>query len=499
MRHLAIITATIVALAGTAAAGTLEQVTGFGSNPGALAMWRYRPTTPAANAPLVVFMHGCSQSHTDAAAVGWTQLADQYGFYVVFPEQVTANNPIKCFNWAGEYGDVANLTRGQGENLSVKQMVDKMKADFAIDAARVYVAGFSAGAGFASVMLATWPDVFAGGAIMAGLPYRCATTVNGAYACQQLNAHPELKHTPAEWGDLVRNAFPGYAGARPRVVIFHGTADSTVSPDNQVELIDQWTNVGGADQTADETATVSGHERARYKSGATVVVESWRLASMGHAVAMGNDPEHACAPAGTYTESRNLCAAYRAAQFFGILGGVVEPPMDAGVIDAPMGGVDAGPVDAGVGPDAGAPPIDAGVPGAPTVRLTAPADGAEVSGAVTLSADASAGDGVVRVEFKIDGVLKGSDGTAPYTYRWQTANVDDGEHAIEAVVYDRFEVSASDAITVVVAGAAGNPGDPSTVDPIPCGCRAEGGGGAVGVLGVGALVLGLVRRRRARA
>ena len=94
MRHLAIITATIVLLAGTAAAGTLEQVTGFGSNPGALAMWRYRPTAPAANAPLVVFMHGCSQSHTDAAAVGWTQLDDLYGFYVVFPEQVTANNPI---------------------------------------------------------------------------------------------------------------------------------------------------------------------------------------------------------------------------------------------------------------------------------------------------------------------------------------------------------------------------------------------------------------------
>ena len=67
------------------------------------------------------------------------------------------------------------------------------------------------------------------------------------------------------------------------------------------------------------------------------------------------------------------------------------------------------------------------------------------------------------------------------------------------MVYDRFEVSATDAITVVVAAPTGSPGDPSTVDPIPCGCRAEGGGGAVGMLGVGALVLGLVRRRRARA
>lgn len=497
MRTLALALAATAALATTAAAGTLEQVTSFGSNPGALAMWRYVPSSPAPHAPLVVFMHGCSQSHTDAAAVGWTQLADQYGFYVVFPEQTTANNPIKCFNWAGEYGDVANLTRGQGENLSVKQMVDKMIADRDVDPTRVFVAGFSAGAGFTSVMLATWPDVFAGGAIMSGLPYRCATTVNGAYACQQLNTHPELKHTPAEWGDLVRAAFPGYTGPRPRVVIFHGTSDSTVSPDNQLELIDQWTNVAGADQTADETATVSGHERTRYKAGATVVVESWKLASMGHAVAMGNDPEHACAPAGTYTESRNLCAAYRAAQFFGILGGVVEPPTDAGVpIDAPMGG----PVDAGV-PPIDAPtgqPVDAAVPGAPTVHLTAPTDGDEVSGAVTITAEAAAGDGVARVEFKVDGVLKGSDGSAPYQYRWQTANAGAGAHTIEATVFDRFEVTATDSIGVTVADVTGNPADPSTVDPIPCGCRADGGRGVGGVAALGAVVLGAVGRRRRR-
>lgn len=492
-----LVLAALAASATAAAAGTLEQVPSFGSNPGALTMWRYLPTTPAPHAPLVVFMHGCSQTHSDAALTGWTQLADQYGFYVVFPEQQTANNPIRCFNWAGEYGDPANLVRGQGENLSVKQMVDKMIADRDIDPARVFVAGFSAGAGFASVMLATWPDVFAGGAILSGIPYRCATTVNGAYNCQALASHPELKKTPAEWGDLVRAAFT-YAGPRPRVVIFHGASDAIVSVDNQTELVDQWTNVLGTDQTADETATIAGHTRTRYKTGATTLVESWRIASMGHAVAMGADPEHACPPTGgSYIESRNLCTAYRAATFFGIAGGVVEPPTDAGVIDAP------GPVDAGVG-DAPAPidagtDVDAGEPGAPSIALVAPGAGDEVSGVVEIEAAASAGAGVARVEFSIDGVLKGSDGTAPYRYRWQTANVDVGEHTIEATVFDRFEVSASTSRTVVVA-AAGEPGADETVDPIPCGCRTDGGTGAAGAAGASALVLAaLMRRRRVRS
>lgn len=477
----------LVTNARRADAGTLEQVPSFGSNPGALVMWRYVPSSPAPHAPLVVFMHGCSQSHTDAAAVGWTQLADAYGFYVVFPEQATGNNPVRCFNWAGEYGDPANLVRGQGENLSVKQMVDKMKADRDVDGTRVYVTGFSAGGAFASVMMATWPDVFAGGAIMSGLPYRCATTVNGAYACQQLASHPELKKTPAEWGDLVRAAHQGYAGARPRVVIFHGASDSVVSVDNQGELVDQWTNVLGTDQTADETATIAGHQRTRYKVGGTTVVESWRIASMGHAVAMGNDPERACPPSGgTYIESRNLCAVYRAAQFFGLTGGgVVDPPIDAGMPDGPMGG----PIDAGV-PDA------AGMPGAATVRLTAPDDGAEVSGVVEIAAEASAGDGVARVEFRVDGVVKTSDGSAPYTYRWQTANVAPGEHELEAVVFDRFEVSASDRRTVTVVEGGGGSADGSQVDPIPCGCHAQGGASAAAIVGVAGAVLLVVGRRR---
>jgi len=311
--------ATVVVLAAPARAGVMKQVPSFGSNPGALAMWRYEPDTPAASPAVVVVMHGCTQDHTAAAATGWNTLADAHGFYVIYPEQSTSNNPLRCFNWAGEYGDTANLVRGQGENLSIKQMVDKAIADNGVDPARVYIVGFSAGGAMVPVMLATWPDVFAAGAVEAGVPYRCATSVNGAYNCQSIGSHAELKHTPAAWGDLVRAADPGYTGPWPRVAIFHGSADTTVSPDNQIELIKQWTNVHGADQTADETAMIGAHTRERYKAGGVVVVESYRIEGMGHAVAMGDDPVMPCPPmGGTYIEDRDLCAAARAVDFFGI-------------------------------------------------------------------------------------------------------------------------------------------------------------------------------------
>src|SRR5262249_29198245 len=165
-------------------------------------------------------------------AAGWNELADAARFYLVYPEQNSSNNPLRCFNWAGEYGDPANLQRGQGENESIKEMVDKMEADYSIDRNRVYVAGFSAGGAFVSVLLAMWPDVFKAGAIMSGVPYDCATTVQGAYNCQAINQHPELKKTAADWGAAVRMADPGFAGPWPRVILFHGTSDTEVVPDN---------------------------------------------------------------------------------------------------------------------------------------------------------------------------------------------------------------------------------------------------------------------------
>jgi poly(hydroxyalkanoate) depolymerase family esterase len=315
-RHLTVLAVTVTALTFTtqsSQAATLTEVTGFGSNPGNLRMFVYVPTGLPTNRPLVVAMHGCTQS---AAAydneTGWTKWADTYGFALVLPQQQHANNPSLCFtNWLP--GDQA---RGGGEPLSVKQMVDWVKTTYGSDASRVYVTGLSAGAAMTNVMLAAYPDVFSGGAPVAGVPYKCATTATQATACN--NGATNL--TPAQWGDKVRAAFPSWTGPWPRVSIWHGTADTTVAPMNMTETMEQWTNVNGIDQTADTTDTVGGYPHNAYKNaGGTALVETYSITGMGHGQPV--DPGAGatqCGVATGYNLDVNLCASYYISTWFGI-------------------------------------------------------------------------------------------------------------------------------------------------------------------------------------
>jgi len=130
-------------------------------------MYEYVPAALPARPAVVVAMHGCTQTASayDTNS-GWPKYADRLGFVLVFPEQKTGNNANRCFNWF-EPGDTR---RDQGEALSIKQMVDRTVAAYGADRAKVYVTGLSAGGAMTSVMLATYPDVFAGGSIVAGLP-----------------------------------------------------------------------------------------------------------------------------------------------------------------------------------------------------------------------------------------------------------------------------------------------------------------------------------------
>ena len=207
-----------LAVAAPAQAATLTQVTGFGSNPGNLTMYAYRPDGLPAGAPAVVLLHGCTQNATTYFTnSGWQKYADQWKFALIVPQQTSANQALSCFNWYTE-GDI---TRGQGEALSIKQMVDYAKTNYGTAGSRVYVSGLSAGGAMTSVMLATYPDVFAAGSVVAGIPYRCSPPA-ATSTCQ----YSGVDQTPAQWGDLVRAAYPGYSGPRPRVSIWHGTSDT---------------------------------------------------------------------------------------------------------------------------------------------------------------------------------------------------------------------------------------------------------------------------------
>ncbi len=413
--------ATLLALSCLFASGhalALTEVTGFGSNPGDLRMHKYIPAGLPANAPLVVALHGCAQSASSYdAETGWELLANRFGFALLLPEQQTANNSSRCFTWF----ETADTARGQGEPLSIRQMVDRMVADHGIDPARVYVTGLSAGGAMTSVMLATYPDVFAGGAIVAGIPYRCATTQTAAFSCM----NPGTDLTPAQWGAKVRAA-SSWTGPWPIVSIWHGDADYTVRPANLTESLEQWADVHGIDTVADVSDTVSGYPHKVYKNASGVAkVETYLITGMGHGTPV--DPgtgETQCGTAGAYILDVNVCSSYYIARFFGL------DNLD-------------------------------GVP--PTATLTSPANGATVSGTVTLSANASDDVGVAHVDFLLDGALLGNDASAPYTLAWNSSGTSNGTHVLSARAIDLAGNTGTSApVNVTVTGGSGG-GSPVTV------------------------------------
>ena len=297
----------------TAPSAAVEEVTGFGSNPGALRMYRYVPDGLPSGRPVVVAMHGCTQNAAGyGTASGWTELADRWGFSVVLPGQTGANNPSNCFNWF-QAGDI---TRGSGEAASIAQMADRQVADAEADGSRVYATGLSAGGGMASVLMAAYPDRFAGGGVVAGLPYGCAQTAGSPYVCMYVGA----TQTPRQWGDRVRAAAGSYSGPWPTLTVLHGTADYTVKPVNMADLVEQWTDVHGTDQRPDASDTVAGYPHQVYENASgDPVVETYSITGMGHGqpVDPGTGPSQ-CGTAGAYLLDVNLCAAHRLGTGWGL-------------------------------------------------------------------------------------------------------------------------------------------------------------------------------------
>jgi poly(hydroxyalkanoate) depolymerase family esterase len=324
----------------------------FPDNPGALNAYVYVPATPPAGpAPLVVAMHACSQNASAYRAAGWEELADEMGFYVLYPEQTSANNQAGCFNWAGEYGDTANLTRGQGENQSIKSMIDTVKGMYDIDDFRVYATGHSGGGAEVALLLATWPDVFAGGGIFAGIPFHCTTSYNQVSTC----LNPGIDKTPEEHAQFVFDAYPGFTGTYPKLSIWHGTSDFFVQPMNQTELLEQWSTVHGIDMTPDVTETIGAGERSEYQdANGNAIIETWKIQGGSHATF--NAPSEGCGTAGSYFEDKGLCGPRYMAEFWALS----DPA--TGDTDGTGGGDDGG--DSGAsGGDSGASGGDSGASG----------------------------------------------------------------------------------------------------------------------------------------
>ena len=195
---------------------------------------------------------------------------------LVYPQQPPNNNPKNCFSWFLP-GDI---TRDHGETLSIRSMVDHALATFAADPRKVFVTGLSAGGAMASVMLATYPEVFAGGAIIAGLPYGCAHNVEQAFQAM----FTEHGYAAQALGDRVRAA-SRHRGPWPKISVWHGTRDPIVRPSNGEDLIRQWTNVHGLSDTCSYQELIGSHMRRVWNdANGEPLIEALSITGMAHGV-----------------------------------------------------------------------------------------------------------------------------------------------------------------------------------------------------------------------
>jgi len=277
----------------TAAAGSGRMVAGSFTCPaGSRAFKLYVPghhhATPM---PLVVMLHGCTQTADDfAAGTAMNQLAETQGFVVAYPEQSQAANANRCWNWF----EPAHQHRGSGEPSIIAGLTHQIMRDHPIDPARVYVAGLSAGGAAAAVMGAAYPDLYAAVGVHSGLALGSASNLISALAAMQGRGGAVAAH-----------------GHAVPTIVFHGDADSTVHPANGDAVI-------AAASAKGLTVLVEPRHHARGRdctrmTGTTgdgrLVIEQWTIHGAGHAWSGGN-------ARGTYTDPRGPSATDEMIRFF---------------------------------------------------------------------------------------------------------------------------------------------------------------------------------------
>src|SRR6478752_6675697 len=252
---------------------------------------------------------------SSAAGTQMNELAETEKFLVLYPEQPSSANSNKCWNWF----DTAHQSRGSGEPALIAGMVNQIKSSYSIDADQVFVGGLSAGAAMSVIMGATYPDIFAAISVGAGLEYKAATNVTGAYTAMSSGGP-----NPIQQGDLAYSAMGDHKRVVP-VILFHGTADYTVAPINAHQILSQWAQTNdrasdgldnnNIDDTADQTATgtVSGgrsYTQYIYKDTAgKTVMEKYMIEGMGHAWSGGST-------SGSYTDPKGPNATKLSWNFF---------------------------------------------------------------------------------------------------------------------------------------------------------------------------------------
>jgi poly(hydroxyalkanoate) depolymerase family esterase len=234
-------------------------------------------------------LHGGTQTAAEfATATRMSALAQEHGFLVAYPEQVTSANAMRYWNWF----EPADQQRGAGEPAILAGIVAEILAAHDVDPDRVYLAGFSAGAAMAAVVAAAYPDVVAAVGVHSGLPRGCAHDVASGFAA--MRQAPRVAP--------LRQPLP--------VIAFHGDADATVAVGNGTRLIEQFT--GGRPVVGDtvvERGPVRPATRTVVRGGGAVVAERWIVHGSGHAWSGGTR-------GGSYTDPDGPDASAEIVRFF---------------------------------------------------------------------------------------------------------------------------------------------------------------------------------------
>lgn len=294
--------------------GRLTALDGFGTDPGALQAHTYIPETFSENGPLVVVLHGSGQSaESYDSGSGWSELADECGVALLFPGQRRSNNAVSSFNWFKP----SDNHRGDGEPLSIRQMIACVSDAHMIDPNRIFITGLSSGRAMTSVMLATYPEVFAGGAIIVGLPYRSANTLMRALFRMKGHGGPSDRRLDA----LVRSASDA-TDNWPTISVWHGGRDATVDHSNAGSIVRQWQEVHGVAGLPTREETVDSFLRRVWCDPAgRIVIEEYVIDCMGHGTPIKTGGKKGLGEEGKYMLEVGISSTRRIAAFWGLTSG----------------------------------------------------------------------------------------------------------------------------------------------------------------------------------
>lgn len=222
--------------------------------------WVYVPDKVVTKPPLVVVIHSCqstAQSYFQNSKIPWKQGSDKKGYITVWP---SSPNSGTCWDVSSRQS-LSHL--GGGDSQAIANMILYALDKYAADPARVYVTGGSSGAMMSNVLAATYPELISAVSLYSGVPAGCFVSSSGGV--DQWNnscSGGQVKDSADQWKQVALNMYPGYDGARPKMQFWHGSADTTLAPQNYQETLKQWTGVFGVSQTP--TAERKNYPQSQY-------------------------------------------------------------------------------------------------------------------------------------------------------------------------------------------------------------------------------------------